>query len=384
MDLLSDEGRAACELAAQQEGQHGCYLASIGTAACPVTTFYCADCDAFAPLARFTGTGAPDTWTSTEEVNVLLSRLLLSCHLLYMLDPSRGTKRSSAGSGSSSAAVVVRPPRHVIFLFRPILFHEGVSEDFIEEFEEGSECTHVAVVLPDASVTGSPPELLLLTEHTADAGREGSLTSGTATVAASAVAAASVAATNSMYTPVVVGFAMEWASDELLQSKLQLVQRQHTMNSNTDAATTEVPRFQISTRMVYIEDTEEWVMAHVPYHQSVATRAELPTMYEDVAEDGIRVVASYRIDAPVPTRRTENAAGVEPAAVADSDDSTSTADVEDRKEEEEEDPLALDGCPYSMESRTVDFFARMTALAKAMHELAAWRSSIDENKETFP
>lgn len=366
-DMLSDEGRAACETAAEQEGRHGCYMAALGTAACPVTTYYCADCDAFAPLARFTAGDAAtsNTWASTEEVNVVLSRLLLSCHLLYMMNGSHftSTGRVDADGAESKQHTHALHHRHFVFLFRPILFHDSVAEEVIEQFEEGAECTHAAVVLPDASVRGSPAELLLLRK---DESETSSIT-GT-TTAASGAAAASAAAT---YAPAVIGFAMEWATADAVQAKLQLLQEQHS--TGISASTDAVLPFQVERRWVYIEDTEEWVLAHVPFHRSVAQRSDLPSAYDDVGDEGIRVVATYHIDAPMPSHAV---------AEVDEDSADEVGEMSDGKAAEEvaEDPLALDGCPYSMETRTVDFFARMTALAKAMHELAAWRSSIDENK----
>lgn len=389
-DALSDERKAACEVAAEQESRHVCYMAAIGTSACPVVVFYCAECDCFAPLVRFrpsdgstedgSATAVVSTeaaceqvdacaWTSTEEWNVILSRLLLSCHVLHMIDSSRfagGAKGARDAAGSSAERT---RPRHIVYLFKPILFHEGVEEKLVEEFEDGAECTYTAVVLPHASVAGEPPELLLL--HDKEIGQDAEDRSGTD---------GADNGSPQTYAPVVVGFAMEWASEALLQSKLNLILRQHELGCLSSGVA--VPPFHVALRWVYIEDTEEWVEAHVPYHRTATTQAALPCAYADAADEGIRVAATYKIDAPLPTTEENKAPAASSLLPPSPKIVPSSSNVE--VDGSEEDPLAPDGCPYSMESRTIDFFVRMTALAKAMHELATWRLSIDENKEGLP
>ncbi|KPA79638.1 hypothetical protein ABB37_05430 [Leptomonas pyrrhocoris] len=378
-DMLSDEGLAVCEAAAEEAGRHACYMAAMGTPACPIVVFYCAECDSFAPLVRLHPTGDGEhlsearAWSSTEELNVILSRLLLCCHLLYMMDLSRfsGYLEGAPGADGTGGAAADQQPRHILYLFKPILFHEGVEEEVMEEFESDAECTYAAAVLPNASVIGAPAELLLLDSE--EDGQDGHGRPENAS------------ASSQTYSPAVIGFAMEWASEALAQSKLDLLLRQHELGKSVAGAA--VVPFRVATRWVYVEDTEEWVRAHVLHHRTVATRDELPRSYVDGADEGIRVVETYAIDTPMPEACVTAASASAAAAVVCSSDAAivqtpSNVVVED-DDDEVEDPLALDGCPYSMESRTIDFFVRMTALAKAMHELAAWRLSIDENKQVL-
>jgi hypothetical protein len=378
VDVQSEEGRAACECAAEEEGRHGCYMAAMGTAACPIVTFYCAACDTFAPPVHLrpsdVAEGTPLSWVSTEELNVVLCRLLLSCHLLHMmglLPFSRGVK----GDGDGAAAQTAQP-RHLIYLFKPILFHEGVEEALVEQFEEGAEYTYTAVVLPSASVAGVPAELLILELPPEEAGGgtlENPLMSGSTTTPFS----------SQTYSPAVIGFAMEWATEELLQSKLDLVLQQHQLGTHASPDVIVSP-FHVTTRWVYVEDTQEWVQARVLYHRAVTTRADLPSSYEDSGDEGIRVVERYAIDAPMPAYSKLTGVATAATSMSSSPREIKWSPSIAMEEDTGEDPLAPDGCPYSMESRTIDFLARMTALAKAMHEMAAWRLSIDENKQNPP
>ncbi|KPI82873.1 hypothetical protein ABL78_8114 [Leptomonas seymouri] len=372
VDMLSDEGMAACEHAAENESRHVCYMAAMGTPACPVVVFYCAACDCFAPLVRLQPDGEVDgreevcAWSSTEVLDVILSRLLLSFHLLYMMHPSRFPGHLEGAHNADGAHDAEdRQARHVMYLFKPVLLHEGVEAELIEEFEDDALCTHAAVVLPNATVVGEPAELLLLDSEEP----------GQGVVASGHDIHDSADSSPRTYSPVVIGFAMEWASEELLQSKVDLILRQHELGNPVAGAA--VLPLHVATRRVYIEDTEEWVTAHVLYHRTVATRDELPCSYVDGADEGIRVVETYAIEAPMTEMNGASAyasANYSSSAIAP----TSSNPAEDTNAE---DPLALDGCPYSLESRTINFLLRMAALAKAMHEVFTRRLSIDENKE---
>ncbi|KAG5477558.1 hypothetical protein CUR178_05263 [Leishmania enriettii] len=380
-DLLSDDELAACEAAAEEASRHVCLMASLGTVACPLLAFYCAECDCFAPLVRFHLVGdaelnsatsiVPNIWASMEGVNVVLSRLLLGCHVLYMLDAERfGRQRSSAArvARNSTTSAALRT-QHLLYMFKPLLFSIETEEPLIEEFEAGAECTYAAVVLPNASVTGHPPQLLLRE----DAERDGS-------AALPAV---------SRFSPVVIGLAMEWATAELVEKKIAMV-LEHSSRAVTicppegrepslyspASPSSMPPAFRVATRMVYIVDTKKWAMAHVLYHRLLQADTELPLSYVDEADDGIRVQDVYEVDVPMPAWMGASLSKGEPSAADEW--SGEGEEAEDGDGAVAIDPPAMDGCPYSMESRTIDFFLRMTALAKAMRELAVWRCTIDE------
>ncbi|CBZ27725.1 conserved hypothetical protein [Leishmania mexicana MHOM/GT/2001/U1103] len=382
-DMLSED-LAACEVAAEEASRHVCFMASLGTVACPLVVFYCAECDAFAPLVRFhpvsdavmndAGPNVADAWETTEGPNMVLSRLLLSCHVLYMFDAERFSRqrRSARCVGWNSATNATRSARHLLYMFKPFLFSMETEESLIEEFESGAECTYAAVVLPNASVAGDPPQLLLREDTEGDG-------SGTAP-------------TQSRFSPAVIGFSMEWATAELLEKKVAMVLEHSSRASavclqeggdpsscSSDPSSPTPPAFRVVTRMVYIVDTGKWAVAHVLYHQLLPANTELPLSYEDKADDGIRVQDVYEVDVPMPAWTDGSISESEPSAAVESS-GESEEEEEGTDDAVETDALAMDGCPYSMESRTIDFLTRMTALAKAMHELGTWRLTIDENK----
>ncbi|KAG5502888.1 hypothetical protein JKF63_04659 [Porcisia hertigi] len=362
-EVLVNENLAACEAAAEEASRHVCFMASMGTVACPLVVFYCAECDYFAPLVSFhrvsvatstsSATGA-DTWVAMEGANVVLSRLLLSCHVLYMFDAQRFSHQG-------------RSTRHLLYLFKPVLFSVETEESLIEEFESDAECTYTAVVLPDASVAGDPPQLLLREDAEGEA--------------------PDVTQVLSCFSPVVIGFAMEWRSAELLQKKVAMVLEHHRRaaaacsqdGGEPSSSSPTSPAFHVTTRRVYVVDTGKWEVAHVLYHRLLAAHAELPQNYLDKADYGIRVQDTYKVDVPMPAWTDVAMSEDEPNAVdewsggGESDESVAAAASIDA--------LDVDGCPYTMESRTIDFFTRMLVLAKAIHELSAWRLTIDENKE---
>ncbi|KAK7194567.1 hypothetical protein NESM_000374500 [Novymonas esmeraldas] len=362
-DALAEEDVAACEAAAEEAGRHVCIMASLGTAASAVVVFYCTECRAFAPLVRFHDVGAAaaaadtGTWIATDGVSTVLSRLLLGCHVLHMLDAEIFER--SRRSGAARRRMVGDGTRHLLFLFKPLLFSMETEASLIDRFEAGAECTYAAVVLPNASVSGDPPQLLLRDSDAHDTPRESSR----------------------RLSPVVIGFAMEWATAALAQEKVDMV-LEHTRRAAAAAVAGDEagepssspprvppPVFEVTTRLVYIIDTEEWAVAHVLYHQRLPPDAELPLAYDDVADDGIRVQEVYEVDVPMPAWAD---AGTPSATTHSSDNDEDVGDGGDMVE---------DGCPYSMESRTINFFLRMTALAKAMRELAVWRLTVDENKD---
>lgn len=383
-DAEADAGVEECEAAAEEAGRHVCVMAALGTAACATVVFYCAECDAFAPLTRFSpiGTGSGSdvlhadeaSWVAVDSANVVLSRLLLGLHVLYMLDPERF--RSSGGGAHRRRHRPVLSPahatRHLLFLYKALLFDMETEEAAIDAFEAGAVCTHAAVVLPNAGVAGTPPLLLLREDAGGDsaAGDAGPQHEEGGRVAPS------------HFSPVVLGFGMEWATVAEVQERVAMVTAAHTRaaveeggepSSSSPAPPAAVARFSATTRLVYILDTEEWAVAHVLYHRVVASAEELPHTYVDEADDGIRVLAEYDVATPMPRL----------AAASDSCSSSETS-VEENADGGDDDTTMMDGCPYSMESRTIDFFVRMTALAKAMHELAAWRLTVDENKAMPP
>ncbi|XQJ27623.1 hypothetical protein NXY56_003625 [Leishmania guyanensis] len=384
-DRLSDEGLEAFEAAAEEASRHVCLMASLGTVACPLVVFYCARCDTFAPLARLhpvsdaainsASSVVADTWVATESASMVLSRLLLSCHVLYMLDAERFRRQrhSAQNARPNSATNATLSSQHLLYMFKPLLFSPETEEPLMEELESGAECTYAAVVLPNASVAGDPPQLLLREKAEGDG--------------------SDVTPTLSRFSPVVIGFAMEWATAALVEKKVAMV-LEHSNRATTvcsqeggepspcspASSLSTPPAFHVTTRMVYIVDTGKWAVAHVLYHRLLPADAELPLGYVDEADDGIRVQDVYEVDVPMPAWTDRCISKSEPKAADES-----SGEGEERGEEVcddavEIDALAMDGCPYSLESRSIDFFTRMTALAKAMHELATWRLSIDENK----
>ncbi|CAG9575172.1 conserved hypothetical protein [Leishmania major strain Friedlin] len=377
-DMLS-ENLAVCEVAAEEASRHVCFMASLGTVACPLVVF-CAECDSFAPLVHFhgvsgAGPNVADAWVSTEGTDTVLSRLLLGCHVLYMFDETRfGRQRRSARRvGRNSATHATRSTQHLLYMFKPLLFSMATEDRLIEEFESGAECTYAAVVLPNASVAGDPPQLLLRED-----------TEGEGSDAAPA---------QPCFSPVVIGFAKEWATAELLEKKVAMVfehsSRASAVDSqeggepsscSSDPSSPTPPAFRVTTRMVYIVDTGEWAVAHVLYHRLLPANTELPLSYVDKADDGIRVQDVYEVDVPMPAWTNDSISESEASAAVES-----SGEGGEEAEEGSDDAvamaaLAMDGCPYSMESCTIDFFTRMTVLAKAMHELRTWRLTIDENK----
>ncbi|GET89257.1 hypothetical protein, conserved [Leishmania tarentolae] len=377
-NMLSED-LSACEVAAEEASRHICFMASLGTVACPLVVFYCAECDSFAPLVRFrrmsdvvrtdASPNVADAWEATESANMVLSRLLLSCHVLYMFDARRFSRKRCSIQRACRNSVVkaTAGARHLLYMFKPLLFSIETEEALIEEFESGAECTYAAVVLPNASVEGYPPQLLLREDA------EGSR--------------ADAAPAQSRFSPVVIGYAMEWATAELLDKKVAMVlehtsrasavcsQKGGTPSSSSDRSSPTSPPFRVTTRMVYIVDTEEWAVAHVLYHYLLPVSTELPLSYVDTADEGIRVEEVYEVDVSMPTW-TEG-------PISDGE-SSGESEEEGSDDAEEMDVLAMDGCPYSMESYTIDFFTRMTALAKAMHEVSTWQLTIDENKDLSP
>ncbi|CAC9494550.1 conserved hypothetical protein [Leishmania infantum JPCM5] len=383
-DMLSED-LAVCEVAAEEASRHVCFMASLGTVACPLVVFYCAECDSFAPLVRFhgvsdavmsgAGPNVADAWEATEGANMVLSRLLLSCHVLYMFDAKRFSRqrRSARRVGRNLATNATRSTQHLLYMFKPLLFSMETEERLIDEFESGAECTYVAVVLPNASVAGDPPQLLLRED-----------TEGEGSDAAPA---------QPRFSPVVIGFAMEWATAELLEKKVAMVLEHSSRASavgsqkggepsscSSDPSSPTPPAFRVTARMVYIVDTGEWAVAHVLYHRLLPANTDLPLSYVDKADDGIRVQDVYEVGVPMPAWADGSISESEPSAAVESSGEGEEEAEEGSDDAVETEALAIDGCPYSMESRTIDFFTRMTMLAKAMHELGTWRLTIDENK----
>lgn len=370
---------AECERVAEEASRHCVFIASIGTPACPVTVFYCAECEQFAPLTVFespmsefsrtpvenelSNDLAPATlfdknanaqWLSVDDSYLIFSRLLLSCHLLQMV-------RTSSPSMATPHLEFHQPPvqHHALFLYKPEFFDEETEATLLEQFEDGVVCTYGSAVLPNAAVVSNGSLQLTIRQVPPTPPKE--------------------------FSPVVIGFVMEWSTAEEVQEKVEMV-LQH--GDNTGCSKT-LP-LCITRRLVFLEDTQEWMAVSVLYHEEVPVDAELPLSFGGLTDptQPIRMRSRYLVECPVSGAmwRSQEAdppsglsGAVEHNASSSLDEAaraiSSTLGCSNANTNSEKDYMdVMDGCPYSMESRTIDFFARMMAVATAVHEVTQWDS----------
>ncbi|ESL05739.1 hypothetical protein TRSC58_06600 [Trypanosoma rangeli SC58] len=344
------------ERTADSAGRHGCFIASAGTAACPVVVVYCAVCDQLAPLATFataTNDAANDVDSSdnnktgsqqhfeeaksVEEAETILARLLLACQLLCALQ----RERAQAGRVPMPQ---VQPETH-IFLATPLLFDDN-KEALTEEFESGAVITHSSAILPMATVGGPPeaPQLYLMDQDAVLRSLKDQLPPY-------------------CFTDAVVGFMMAWPTEADTDAKVAWVLRQ-------DGG------LRVQRRLAYVEDTGEWVIARVFYHPDTAPLGRRgQSTAVDTSDGGIRVRNDCSVSRMLPLTLLQQytfeplcmRAGVA-SCTADAGDTNSLPQTKHKLDEVAD--AELMGCPYSAEARTIQFFAGMTALAKAMKTVA--------------
>ncbi|RNF06191.1 hypothetical protein TraAM80_04082 [Trypanosoma rangeli] len=363
-DLSRAAQQEKLEHTADSAGRHGCFIASVGTATCPVVVVYCAVCDQLAPLATFVTatkdaannvdssddnkTGSQQHFEaarSVEEAETILARLLLACQLLCAM-------RCEPAQAGRVSAPQVQPETH-IFLATPLLF--GVEKEALtEEFESGAVITHSSVILPMATLGGPPeaPQLCLMDQEAMLRSLKDQLPPY-------------------CFTDAVVGFMMAWPTEADTDAKVAWVLRQ-------DGG------LRVQRRLAYVEDTDEWVIARVFYHPDTALLGcRSQDKAADTSDGGIRVrndccvfrmlpltlLQQYTFE-PLCTR-----AGVA-SYTTDAGDTNSPPQTKHKLDEVADAELL--GCPYSAEARTIQFFAGMMALAKAMKTIA------DHVKENQP
>ncbi|EKF31128.1 hypothetical protein MOQ_005041 [Trypanosoma cruzi marinkellei] len=359
IDLSLEAQREELEKKAEWEGRHGCFIVSANTAACPIIVTYCALCDQLAPLATFVtasketehdgnknnnkqGQGVEEEEEkeeearSMEETELILARILLACELLYLLR----CERTQVGRVSLPH---VQQERY-IFLSTPCLFGEN-SEELTDTFESGVMATYSSVILPMATVNGTPdmPCLCLMDRE------------------------ATVQFLRSQlppyqFTDAVVGFVMEWPTEAETDEKVEWVLRQQNGDLN------------VQRRLVFMEDRDEWIIAYVFYHHETTSlenrsETEVDHMYVD---RGLRFRKDCSVVKMVPVSLLQQYTLQD--RYGREDMTSCMKNVNNKMENkvdatllvEEEKEKAPMGCPYSMEARAVHFFTGMMALAKAM------------------
>ncbi|KEG10419.1 hypothetical protein DQ04_03731010 [Trypanosoma grayi] len=323
LDEEDDESQmGALEVTAEREGRHVCFIASAGTAACPIVVAYCAACDQLAPLATFATEAAVAAEAnkqqreaqSVETAGCVMARLLLACDLLLAVRRERETE------GRMSQPLV--HAESYIFLPTPFLFGEDEAE-LTEMFESGAMMTHTSAVLPSATVSGTPasPRLRLLES-------------------AAAMELIFRGLPPYHFADAVVGFVMQWPTEAATDEKVAWVLRQRA-------------HIAVQRRLVYVEDIDEWVIARVFHHLDASSAESSGNSSSSLLEDPygtirrrkdcrITKMVSLTLIQQYTLRGSENGGN----GISNSNE--------------------MDGCPYSMEARAVNFFAGMTALAKAM------------------
>ncbi|RNF24899.1 uncharacterized protein Tco025E_02414 [Trypanosoma conorhini] len=354
VDLSHAAQREELERTAESAGRHACFIASAGTAACPVVVAYCAACDQLAPLAFFAAAASGvdggddnkieprqhlEAARSVEEAETILARLLLACEVLCGLQ----RERAQAAGGSTPR---VQQETH-IFLATPLLFDEAKAE-LTEEFESGAVVTHCSVILPMATVGGPPeaPRLCLMDEEATLPSLRSQLPPYS-------------------FTDAVVGFAMAWPTQAATDAKVAWVLRH-------DGG------LRVQRRLAYVEDTDEWVIARVFYRPDTA-----PLEGCGDGGGGIRVRNGCSVARMLPLTLLQQYTSGPRCEPADAATGTSVATGNNNRPQtkytlDEVEDGELLGCPYGAEARTVQFFAGMTALAKAM------RAAADHMKEKQP
>ncbi|KAF5224629.1 hypothetical protein ECC02_002268 [Trypanosoma cruzi] len=358
VDLSLEAQRGELEKKAECEGRHGCFIASASTAACPIVVTYCALCDQLAPLATFVTVPKEtehdgnkkdneqrqgleeeeeekEEAKSMEEAELILARILLACEVLYLL------RRERAQAGRVSLPHVQQ--EKYIFLATPLLFGED-REELTDAFESGAMATYGSVILPMASVSGTPeaPRFCLMNREATVHFLRGQLPPY-------------------QFTDAVVGFVMEWPTEAETNEKVEWVLR-HDGGLN------------VQRRLVYVEDRDEWVIARVFCHQETASLEKCSESRVDRMYGGsLRLRKDCSVVKMVPVSllqqyTLQDHCGREDMAPCMNNDNNEMENKVDAiVMEEEEEPM---GCPYSMEARAVHFFAGMTALAKAMKMVA--------------
>ncbi|CBH09797.1 hypothetical protein, conserved [Trypanosoma brucei gambiense DAL972] len=334
---LPEARQELLECSADREGRHTCFIASAGSAACPVVVSYCAACDQMAPLATFleeedectsceTVEQRPNRsgTRSVETVELILARLLLACELRVMLTKERGAE----GSGNISLV----QEESYIFIATPFLFGEE-EEELSEEFETGADLTHSSVILPAATVveTAKGPCLCLLKEE----GEE--------------LLQLLTELPPYRIDHAVVGFVLQWQSASAADERITWA---------LDQGKRKGYKFGVQRRLVYVEDTDEWVIAHVLHNPEVSP------------SDGRSAVDSERSFGDVRTRELCSITKMIPLSLMEQFIRGGRGEGDGAKNKCEDRSISTDveveDCPYGMEARTINYFAQMTALAKAM------------------
>lgn len=404
-DMDSESGEAACEAAAEDEGQHCCFLVSAGPARCPVLVRYCAECRQLAPLVGFTEEGK-----TVEDGNMILARLLLACHVLFLTGQLHQREQGTEDESEKEEVAEEEEEEEEeetddkghgrqsrVFLFRPELIL-GDAE-FTEDFEEGVECTYVSAVLPWASVV-LPDDHDVSASSTEETERQAQLRLHAPSMATAAIGKGSDSSGGrgispwAVSGPVVKGFVMEWASGAVAADRVRRVLERDS-------------RYQCKRScLVYLGDTQSWVLADVPCHY-VDTRAQGQGQGQGqvvvVGSRGPVDATSLRPYAGAPTEDPESCIQVGTAEVAlagavslpmtlwcaytrshpEEFEDENEKRLDGNQAEEEEETTAQGpttaaaiiaagedySCPFSLDSRTTDFFYKMTTLAVVLAEL---------------
>ncbi|KAH9599445.1 hypothetical protein LSM04_001700 [Trypanosoma melophagium] len=346
------------ESTADHAGRHACFVVSAGTAASPIIVVYCAACNQLAPLVSFipssevpaksdkeqedegyVNDGVEEKeereMVSVETVELIMARVLLACDLLLSL------KREREQAVGSMAFPRIQEESY-IFLPTPFLFGEE-AEALTEMFENGAILTHSSAVLPLATVMGTPnaPRLCLL---------DPSLSS-TSTLSISTRTTERRVGMESIlgdlppyyFSNAVVGFVMRWSSEAETNAKVEWVLQQDT-------------NLSMQRRLVFVEDTDEWIIAYVFHHRDVSS-----VEGNNVGNDpysSIRLRENCSIVKMVPLTLLQQ--------YKDGENSKKENKSNNNTDNNSEMCEAVGECPYSMESRTINYFASMMALAKAM------------------
>nr|CCC89646.1 conserved hypothetical protein [Trypanosoma congolense IL3000] len=325
------------ESAAEREGRHTCFIISAGSASNPVVVVYCAACEQMAPMATFlprsreksvlNGSSeyadVPQDLVSTETTELILARLLLACELSFRLQSEQGEV-----NGATSLRV---QEELYIYTATPFPFGEK-EEELAEAFEEGAILTHSSVVLPSATMVDTPsgPCLCLLEAE------EDDMLQQFRDLPPYRVANA------------VVGFLMQWPTESATSDKLKWVLCQENNGL----------RLAVHRRLVYVEDTDEWVIAFVIHHPDIPSVSSFGSPGDRCYGSEIRVCRDFSIAKMVPVSL------VDQLTLSVREDST---DVTGKERNSDVDmSVGVGDCPYSMESRTINYFAMMTIIAKAM------------------
>ncbi|KAG8345433.1 hypothetical protein ERJ75_001597200 [Trypanosoma vivax] len=329
----------ALESLAEREGRHTCFVISAGGAGAPVIVAYCAACDQVAPLATFTedetclAGGTDEVWSgdgrtvpnirSVETAELVLARILLASELLQRVKAERRCCRHTGISNVQEESY--------LFLATPFLF-DSDREDLTEHLESGVIATHASAVLP-LRVTASPPSTQRPCLSAEEDARIMTVLQGLPPY---------------RFEEAIVGFVMQWPTAK------------DTCEKVTWALQQEPERYQFVARrrLVYVEDTDEWVIAHMLCRRGAQEEDDLIAAASG-DEDGcghVRVRHNCSIFKALPLTLVEQYASGTDSLSSYQEGGDSGSEVSE----------ALGSCPYGMEARTIHYFSQMAVLAKAI------------------